>query len=171
MDNMADVKPLIGVRARPGIMVIGLVASVMVGALLGQLAGLAAASLQAPGSPAAGTQPALYVQTTTWTAPGAAATGSDATATGTRRLFLETLVVNVGRDSASVAPQTFAVRAPDGRSWPLAPSSAAGSQPPVATLRPGEQRSVDLFADVPAGVTALQLTWTHQGQSDSVPVL
>src|SRR5947209_14977789 len=62
MDNMADVKPLIGVRARPGIMVIGLVVSVMVGALLGQLAGVAAASLRAPGSLAAGTQPALYVE-------------------------------------------------------------------------------------------------------------
>jgi hypothetical protein len=169
MDNIADVKPLIGARARPGILVIGLVASVVLGALLGQLFGLAAASIRAAESLAAGAQPALYVQTTTWTAP--TATGSDVTAPGTRRLFLETVVSNPGRDSASVAPQTFAVRAPDGRSWSLAPSTAVGSQPPVATVRPGEQRTVDLFADLPAGVTGLQLTWTHHGQSDSVPVL
>jgi hypothetical protein len=92
-------------------------------------------------------------------------------APGTRRLFLETVVSNLGRDSASVAPQTFAVRASDGRSWPLRPSTAVGSQPPAATLQPGEQRSLNLFADLPAGAQGLQLTWTHHGQSESVPVL
>jgi hypothetical protein len=173
MDNIADVKPLIGARARPGVgvLVIGLVASVLFGALLGQLVGLAAASMRSPDSLAAGTQPALYVQTTTWTAAGATATGSDAPAPGTRRLFLETVVNNFGRDSASVAPRTFAVRASDGRSWPLTPSTAVGSQPPAAALQPGEQRSLNLFADLPAGAQGLRLTWTHRGQSDSVPVL
>jgi hypothetical protein len=105
--------------------------------------------------------PRLYVLTTVW---GAGATQD------TQRLHQEAVVVNTGKDAmAAPAPGGFAVRTADGRQWPLTEAAAYGASQDGA-MRPGEQRNIDLFTDVPAGTPSLWLTMAGSGQGTSVRI-
>jgi hypothetical protein len=85
---------------------------------------------------------------------------------GTERLFLEVVLSDIGQDAVSFTALEFSVRAPSGMSWK--PNHPASFGP--GSLRPGQGRSLDLFFDVPDGVTRLDLAWDHGGQLQSMPI-
>ena len=87
-------------------------------------------------------------------------------APGSQRLFLELVLSDVGQDSVSFTAREFSVRAPNGIFWK--PNNPALFGP--SSLQPGQGRSVDLFFDVPEGVTRLELVWEHGGQLQSIPI-
>jgi hypothetical protein len=148
-----------GARARRA----GLAMSFAVTAALGALAGTVFA--QATSAPAVATLPAgahmaLYVQIQSW---DAAASATD------RRLYLQTVVVNGSRDTASApAAQDFSVRAADGRVWSVSP---AGPAFPTLSLQPGEQRDLDMLAVLPASASRLRLVLRSAGQVRSIPLV
>ena len=58
------------------------------------------------------------------------------------------------------------MRSPGGRTWPLNQPAAFAS----GTLQPGQQRSLDLFFDMPDSLSASELAWAHDGQSQSLSI-
>jgi hypothetical protein len=122
--------------------------------------GLGVSAVRTPAPAAAPASVRMSVLTTAWTDVGQ----------GTRRLHLEAVIVNPGSASVSMPDaQSFAVRAADGRTWGLIEAPVYGVAP-SATMRPGEQRDVDLYADLPAGLPALTLTMSGAGQTESIPL-
>jgi len=87
-------------------------------------------------------------------------------AAGTRRLYLEAVLSDVGQQTASYAPGEFAVRSPAGGEWPLNQPASFGP----GTLAPGQTRSLDLLFDVPDTVARLDLAWSHQGTAGTISV-
>jgi hypothetical protein len=85
---------------------------------------------------------------------------------GTERLFLEVVLSDVGGETVRFTPLEFSVRAPDGSSWRLNHPASFGP----GALQPGQGRSLDLFFDIPDGVTRLQLAWDHDGRLQSTPI-
>jgi hypothetical protein len=145
-----------GPRIRGSVLIVGIV---MAAALLAALLG--AMTQRPPVATAAPATPGVTVLTTVW---GAADTQ------GMQRLHVEAVVENTGA-SAVAAPTaaSFTVRGADGRLWPVTvPTDFAPSQSP--TLGAGEQRSIDLIADVPAGTRSLTLLMTGVGDTRSVPI-
>jgi hypothetical protein len=85
---------------------------------------------------------------------------------GTHRLYVEAEISDTGQAAASFAPADFSARSPGGRSWPL-------NKPPsfsAEALGPGQERSLDLFFDMPETVDASDLVWTHDGLIQSMPI-
>lgn len=85
---------------------------------------------------------------------------------GAHRLYLEAVLSDIGQADASFGPQEFSVRARDGRTWPL--NQPASFTP--GSLRPGQQRSLDLLFDMPESVSDVVLTWTHGGELQSISI-
>jgi hypothetical protein len=130
-----------------------------------------------PGAIEVGTL-AVQVQTVTWISANDArgsmdsgvgqesSTNQDMPAQGMHRLYLEALVSNFGRDSASLAPSDLSIQSPDGRTWQLHQPAAL----PLGLLEPGDRHNIDLFVDVPAAVTLRQLRWSNRAHGQSVPI-
>jgi hypothetical protein len=109
--------------------------------------------------PPAGTHVALYVQVQSW---------HDAAQPAVHRLYLQTVLVNSGRDSAPAPDvQDFTVRGADGRVWQVTPAAAFST----GALQPGEQRGLNLFVDLPASASQLRLVMLHHGQTQSIPLV
>ena len=85
---------------------------------------------------------------------------------GRHRLYLEVVLQNAGSSGASFAPQEFALRAPDGRSWPLDQPASFDR----TTLQPGQTRSLDLYFDIPDTVAQVQLAWAHDGDTEQLAI-
>lgn len=152
--------PIHSPRARRTALAFGFVIAAALGALSALLFAAAAAPASQVATAPAGTRVALYVQTQSW---------YDSAQPAARRLYLETLLVNTGRGSAAApAVQDFTVRAADGRTWHVSPAT---SDVPTSALRPGEQRGLDMFVDLPAPASQLQLVMLYNGQIESVPLL
>jgi len=85
---------------------------------------------------------------------------------GTHRLYVEAVLSNIGQSQASYSPGEFTARAPGGGTWHL--NQPAAFAPGV--LAPGQERSLDLFFDIPESQVATELAWTHDGLTQSIPV-
>lgn len=159
MVGVGTMFPIHGARARRVALALSFVVTAAIGALGGTLFAQAT-STSTVAAPPAGAHIALYVQVQSWQAAPQAAD---------RRLSLETVLVNGGRDTASApAVRDFSVRAADGRVWSPSPAGPAFSTLP---LQPGEQRGLDMFVDLPASASGLTLVMRGVGQSESVPLV
>ena len=85
---------------------------------------------------------------------------------GKHRLHVEVVLENAGSSGTSFAPQEFALRASDGRSWPLNEPASFER----ATLQPGQTRSLDLYFDIPDTVAQVQLAWAHDGDTEQLAI-
>jgi len=146
-------------RARHILLAIGFAVTAAMGALAATLFADVASAPQVA-VPPAGSHVALYVQVQSW---------HDAAQPAVRRLYLQTVLVNSGRDGAP-APDVrdFTVRAADGRVWPVSPAASAFS---TEALQPGEERGLNMVVDLPVTASQLRLVMVHHGQTESVPLV
>jgi hypothetical protein len=171
-------------HARPLPTALLVVCSLALAALIGAFPSVAGMGMSPLPTPAAepgaievGTL-AVQVQTVTWISANDPrgsmdsgvghefGTNQDMPAQGMHRLYLQALVSNFGRDSASLAPSDLPIQSPDGRTWQLRqPATLA-----AGLLEPGERHSIDLFVDVPAAVALRQLRWSHGAHGQSIPI-
>ena len=170
MVSVGTTFPIHGARARYALLACGFAATAAMGALAATLLAQVAPASQAA-TPPAGTHVALYVQIQS-SHPAATAGALDEQAGQTaaaNRLYLQTVLVNSGRDAAP-APrmQDFTVRAADGRVWPV---SVAASDFSTRALQPGEQRGLNMYVDLPASASQLRLVMRHLGQVQSIPLV
>lgn len=151
--------PIRGARARQMLLAFSFAMSAALGALAATLFAQATSSPQVA-LPPASAHMALYVQIQSW---HAAPRPTD------RRLYLQTVLVSGGRDTAPApAVQDFTVRAADGRVWSVSP---AGSPFPTAALQPGELRGLNMFVDLPASASQLRLVMRYRGQVESASLV
>lgn len=159
MVSVRPMFPIHGERARHALLAAAFVVTAAMGAFAATVFADAASRPQVA-APPAGAHVALYVQiqSSQTTAPPSAV----------RRLSLQTVLVDSGRDVAPApAVQDFTVRAADGRTWPVSAAAALSTD----ALQPGEQRALNLVADLPASASGLRLVMQDRGQIVSVPLV
>jgi hypothetical protein len=159
MVSVRPMFPIHGERVRHVLLAAAFVVTAAMGALAATVF-TDAASTPRVAAPPAGAHVGLYVQIQSSQAA--------APQSAVRHLFLQTVVVDSGRDAVPApAVQDFTVRAADGRTWPVGAAAAFST----GALQPGEQRGMSLFADLPASASGLRLVMQNHGQTVSVPLV